>query len=135
MIYHIWYVIVGYNIIVQTPDRRLGLGPAKYLGQYILSTSLQHNDIYKTYGNKNWIYFSDCRGDVSTRRVKRWAQSFDELLSDAIGRECFMKFLEKEYSGENLKFWESVQRLRCASCRYVPIRVTEIYRFESWHVK
>ncbi|EDV38253.2 uncharacterized protein Dana_GF21566 [Drosophila ananassae] len=47
--------------------------------------------------------------EVPVRRVKRWAFSLRELLNDAIGREQFTKFLEKEYSGENLKFWESVQ--------------------------
>lgn len=73
------------------------------------------------------LWVIDVTGDVITRRVKRWAMSFDELLSDPIGRDCLMKFLQKEYSGENLKFWECVQLLRSSSCRYVPIRVTEIY--------
>lgn len=41
--------------------------------------------------------------EVPVRRVKRWAFSLRELLNDAIGREQFTKFLEKEYSGENLK--------------------------------
>jgi len=59
--------------------------------------------------------------------VKRWALSFDELLTDPAGRENFMKFLDKEYSGENLRFWESVQNLRTGSCRLVPINVTEIF--------
>lgn len=42
--------------------------------------------------------------EVPVRRVKRWAFSLRELLNDAIGREQFTKFLEKEYSGENLKW-------------------------------
>lgn len=67
-------------------------------------------------------------GEVSSRRVKRWALSFDELLSDVAGRENFTKFLDKEYSGENLRFWEAVQALRNGSCRLVPIHVTEIYK-------
>ncbi|XP_064555747.1 regulator of G-protein signaling 7 isoform X1 [Drosophila montana] len=50
--------------------------------------------------------------DVPVRRVKRWAFSLRELLNDAIGRDQFTKFLEKEYSGENLKFWESVQEMK-----------------------
>lgn len=41
--------------------------------------------------------------DISSRRVKRWAFSLKELLQDPIGRENFVKFLEKEFSGENLK--------------------------------
>uniref|UniRef100_A0A5S6R3D7 Regulator of G-protein signaling 7 n=1 Tax=Trichuris muris TaxID=70415 RepID=A0A5S6R3D7_TRIMR len=66
-------------------------------------------------------------GELNGRRVRRWALSFDELLSDVAGRECFMKFLEKEYSGENLRFWEAVQSLRFSSCRMVPVKVTSIY--------
>lgn len=37
------------------------------------------------------------------RHVKRWGFSLRELLNDPVGREQFTKFLEKEYSGENLK--------------------------------
>lgn len=37
------------------------------------------------------------------RRVKRWGFDLRELLADPIGHEQFKKFLEKEYSGENLK--------------------------------
>lgn len=41
--------------------------------------------------------------DVPCRRVRRWAFSLKELLRDPAGREQFMKFLEKEFSAENLK--------------------------------
>ncbi|UYV70541.1 RGS7 [Cordylochernes scorpioides] len=41
--------------------------------------------------------------DVPPRRVKRWAFSLKELLRDPAGREQFFKFLEKEFSAENLK--------------------------------
>lgn len=41
--------------------------------------------------------------DVSARRVKRWSFSLQELLRDPAGREQFYKFLEKEFSAENLK--------------------------------
>lgn len=41
--------------------------------------------------------------DISARRVKRWAFSLQELLQDPVGREHFVKFLDKEFSGENLK--------------------------------
>lgn len=51
--------------------------------------------------------------DIPTRRVKRWSYNLHELLSDPLGREQFTKFLEKEYSGENLKFWEAVQEMKC----------------------
>jgi regulator of G-protein signaling len=41
--------------------------------------------------------------DVPCRRVRRWAFSVKELLRDPAGREQFFKFLEKEFSAENLK--------------------------------
>ena len=41
--------------------------------------------------------------DVPLRRVKRWGFDLRELLNDPVGRDQFSKFLEKEYSGENLK--------------------------------
>ncbi|KAF7637978.1 hypothetical protein Mgra_00002681 [Meloidogyne graminicola] len=66
-------------------------------------------------------------GDISTRRLKLWEESFDELLIDPVGRETLQKFLDKEYSGENLRFWMEVQKLRKCSCRMVPVLVTEIY--------
>jgi hypothetical protein len=50
-----------------------------------------------------FIYFCPHRKDIPARRVKRWAFSLQELLQDPVGREHFVKFLDKEFSGENLK--------------------------------
>lgn len=47
-------------------------------------------------------------GDISTRRLKLWEESFEELLNDPLGRDTLQKFLDKEYSGENLRFWMEV---------------------------
>ncbi|KAB7505564.1 Regulator of G-protein signaling 7 [Armadillidium nasatum] len=40
--------------------------------------------------------------EIPAKRVKRWGFNIHELLKDPIGREQFEKFLEKEFSGENL---------------------------------
>lgn len=40
--------------------------------------------------------------EVPLRNIKRWAFSMRELLKDPIGAEQFEKFLEKEYSVENI---------------------------------
>lgn len=40
--------------------------------------------------------------DVPLRNVKRWAFGLRELLRDPVGGEQFEKFLEKEYSVENI---------------------------------
>uniref|UniRef100_A0A1B0B121 Regulator of G-protein signaling 7 n=1 Tax=Glossina palpalis gambiensis TaxID=67801 RepID=A0A1B0B121_9MUSC len=50
--------------------------------------------------------------EVPLRNVKRWAFSMRELLKDPVGREQFAKFLEKEYSVENILFWEAVQEMK-----------------------
>ncbi|KAK9751909.1 GGL domain [Popillia japonica] len=65
--------------------------------------------------------------DISARRVKRWAFSLKELLQDPIGREHFVKFLDKEFSGENLKFWEAVQILKTLPQSQVQEKVNEIW--------
>ena len=36
-------------------------------------------------------------------RVKRWGFRMDEVLKDPAGREQFLKFLESEFSSENLR--------------------------------
>lgn len=41
--------------------------------------------------------------DLPVRRVRRWAFGINELLRDPVGREQFERFLDKEFSGENLK--------------------------------
>lgn len=66
--------------------------------------------------------------EISARRVKRWSFSINELLKDPIGRDLFMKFLEKEYSSENLRFYEACIQLRFhTSQKDVLKRVHEIY--------
>lgn len=65
--------------------------------------------------------------DVSARRVKRWAFNLKELLQDPIGRSEFTKFLDKEFSGENLKFWEAVQVLKTLPQSQVIAKVEDIW--------
>jgi regulator of G-protein signaling len=43
------------------------------------------------------------RKEIQLKRVRRWAFSLQELLKDPVGKEHFTKFLEKEFSSENLK--------------------------------
>uniref|UniRef100_W5KVD3 Regulator of G protein signaling 7a n=1 Tax=Astyanax mexicanus TaxID=7994 RepID=W5KVD3_ASTMX len=61
-------------------------------------------------------------------RVKRWGFGMDEVLKDPAGREQFLKFLESEFSSENLRFWLAVQELKRRPIREVPTRVQEIWQ-------
>jgi regulator of G-protein signaling len=66
--------------------------------------------------------------DISSRRIKRWSFSINELLKDPIGRDYFLKFLDKEYSSENLRFYEACIQLRFHTPQKdVLNRVKEIY--------
>ncbi|KAG9341825.1 hypothetical protein JZ751_018547, partial [Albula glossodonta] len=40
--------------------------------------------------------------EPSQQRVKRWGFGINEVLKDQVGREQFLKFLESEFSSENL---------------------------------
>ena len=44
-------------------------------------------------------------------RVKKWAISFHDLMSDETGRIEFEEFLKKEYSQENILFYAQVEKL------------------------
>ncbi|XP_075238884.1 regulator of G-protein signaling 7-like isoform X2 [Convolutriloba macropyga] len=65
--------------------------------------------------------------DYSTRRVKRWAFSIDEVLRDPAGKEQFAKFLAKEYSIENLNFYNNVYELKKVSEKEVVEKVKAIW--------
>lgn len=67
--------------------------------------------------------------DIPTeKRVKRWAISIEELVSDPTGLQEFTTFLEKEYSHENIRFWIAVNRLRRSAHSQVNQTVQEIYQ-------
>uniref|UniRef100_A0AAY5L5T4 Regulator of G protein signaling 7 n=1 Tax=Esox lucius TaxID=8010 RepID=A0AAY5L5T4_ESOLU len=61
------------------------------------------------------------------QRVKRWGFGINEVLKDPVGREQFLKFLESEFSSENLRFWLAVQEVKKRPIREVPTRVQEIW--------
>ncbi|XP_068110200.1 regulator of G-protein signaling 6 isoform X1 [Hyperolius riggenbachi] len=65
--------------------------------------------------------------EPSQQRVKRWGFSLDEVLKDQVGREQFLRFLESEFSSENLRFWLVVQDLKRQPLQEVPKRVEEIW--------
>ncbi|KAL8624384.1 hypothetical protein ACOMHN_012784 [Nucella lapillus] len=65
--------------------------------------------------------------EIPQRRVRRWAFSIEELLDDPAGRDQFTKFLDKEFSGENLKFWLACQELKGLPMREVNKKVHEMF--------
>uniref|UniRef100_A0A8C5QGB4 Regulator of G protein signaling 11 n=1 Tax=Leptobrachium leishanense TaxID=445787 RepID=A0A8C5QGB4_9ANUR len=60
-------------------------------------------------------------------RVDRWTFNFMELLNDPRGRREFLQFLEKEFSAENLLFWEACEELRYGELSKVESTVQSVY--------
>lgn len=75
-----------------------------------------------------WDQEKQCKDPLPLRRVRRWAFGLRELLDDPAGKEHFAKFLSKEFSGENLKFWLAVQDFKTMSVNKIPIRAREIWK-------
>ncbi|XP_034018714.1 regulator of G-protein signaling 6-like [Thalassophryne amazonica] len=65
--------------------------------------------------------------DLSQWRVKKWGFSLGEALKDPAGRDLFLKFLESEFSSENLQFWLAVQDLKKRPQQEVAQRTQEIW--------
>ncbi|XP_061913235.1 regulator of G-protein signaling 9-like [Entelurus aequoreus] len=61
-------------------------------------------------------------------RVERWTFSFGELLSDPRGRDDFKRFLKKEFSGENLAFWEGCEDLKWGTAATMREKAEQIYK-------
>ncbi|KAF6096671.1 regulator of G protein signaling 9 [Phyllostomus discolor] len=76
--------------------------------------------------------FMNCRPrrvEIPTKmRVERWAINFSELIRDPKGRQSFQYFLKKEFSGENLGFWEACEDLKYGDQSKVKEKAEEIYK-------
>nr|XP_055099032.1 regulator of G-protein signaling 11 isoform X3 [Symphalangus syndactylus] len=75
-----------------------------------------------------WVMNAPTVAAPTKLRVERWGFSFRELLEDPVGRAHFMDFLGKEFSGENLSFWEACEELRCGAQARVPTLVGAVYQ-------
>uniref|UniRef100_A0A8K9XXL6 Regulator of G protein signaling 6 n=1 Tax=Oncorhynchus mykiss TaxID=8022 RepID=A0A8K9XXL6_ONCMY len=65
--------------------------------------------------------------EPSQQRVRKWGFSLEEALKDPAGRDQFLKFLESEFSSENLQFWLAVQDLKRQPLENVAERAQEIW--------
>ncbi|KAL2097424.1 hypothetical protein ACEWY4_006631 [Coilia grayii] len=50
-----------------------------------------------------------CHRRHTERRVASWAVSFERLLQDPVGVRYFSEFLKKEFSEENILFWQACE--------------------------
>ncbi|XP_042895514.1 regulator of G-protein signaling 7-like [Parasteatoda tepidariorum] len=101
-----------------------------YFEQYVeydsFLTSPEYSNPWISDSTEAWEMEKQTK-EVSVRRVKKWAFSLQELLKDPAGREQFYKFLDKEFSAENLKFYDAVQELKQVNAADVESKVKEIW--------
>ncbi|XP_049884176.1 regulator of G-protein signaling 7 [Pectinophora gossypiella] len=75
-----------------------------------------------------WDQEKQSKDPLPLRRVRRWSFGLRELLQDAAGRQHFAKFLNKEFSGENLSFYLAVQEFKALPVQRVAARAKEIWK-------
>ncbi|XP_076802673.1 regulator of G-protein signaling 7-like [Clavelina lepadiformis] len=74
-------------------------------------------------------YWTESRAkDITPRRATRWKFSFGELLKDEQGRQQFRKFLQKEYSAENLDFYLACKDLKMQPVKKAKELIRKIYK-------
>ncbi|XP_076852613.1 regulator of G-protein signaling 9a isoform X2 [Brachyhypopomus gauderio] len=73
--------------------------------------------------------FEPCIVDLPTKMtVERWSFSFLELLRDPCGRANFRLFLKKEFSGENLAFWEAAEELKWGAASAISEKAETVFK-------
>ncbi|VDD80228.1 unnamed protein product [Mesocestoides corti] len=65
---------------------------------------------------------------VTPDQIRRWETNFNFLLSDPDGLVLFEKFLESEFSQENLQFWEACENYRRMPAKLLPSESQKIYQ-------
>nr|XP_045017158.1 regulator of G-protein signaling 11 isoform X5 [Jaculus jaculus] len=118
------------NVLEQGPER--GSCTSRRV-QMIQSSDFYKREIecFRKALGRNRVKSSICLEAVvapTKLRVERWGFSFRELLDDPMGRAHFMDFLQKEFSAENLSFWEACEELRFGGQSQVPILVDTVYQ-------
>ncbi|XP_026822739.1 regulator of G-protein signaling 11 isoform X2 [Rhopalosiphum maidis] len=74
-----------------------------------------------------WTFNCPMVEAITEKRIKRWALSMEDLVSDATGLYEFTNYLRKEYSHENIRFWLAVNDLKRSCQSQILQRVKEIY--------
>ncbi|RXM33819.1 Regulator of G-protein signaling 9 [Acipenser ruthenus] len=107
-------------------------GIVKYCEQYFnhdpIMTGCLPSNPWLTDDTQFWDLNAPLSEVPTKLRVERWTFSFRELLSDPRGRQDFQLFLRKEFSGENLAFWEACEDLKYGDQSKVKEKAEEVYK-------
>uniref|UniRef100_A0A3B3VXE0 Regulator of G protein signaling 9b n=1 Tax=Poecilia latipinna TaxID=48699 RepID=A0A3B3VXE0_9TELE len=115
-------------------DEVTGESPHDLLVKYSATYSGHDPFLSKCLPSNPWLtddttYWALNIVEIPTKmRVERWTFSFKELLSDPRGRDDFRLFLKKEFSGENLAFWEGCEDLKWGTAVAMREKAEQIYK-------
>ncbi|KAL4624497.1 regulator of G-protein signaling 11 [Arapaima gigas] len=103
----------------------------KYCEQYLphdpIMQGCRPSNPWITDNTMYWSMNSDTVVTPTRLRVERWSFTFMELLSDPLGKREFLQYLEKEFSAENLCFWEACKDIRHGESSKITEKVDEVY--------
>ncbi|XP_050435866.1 regulator of G-protein signaling 11 isoform X2 [Adelges cooleyi] len=90
-------------------------------------TGAQPSNPWVTEDQTFWTFNCPLVDAITEKRIKRWALSMEDLVSDATGLQEFTNYLRKEYSHENIRFWLAVNDLKRSCQSQIQLKVKEIY--------
>ncbi|XP_067912950.1 regulator of G-protein signaling 11 [Heterodontus francisci] len=106
-------------------------GFVKHCEQYLLHDPIMSGCLpsnpWITSGTLYWTMNADLVAIPTKLRVERWAFNFGELLHDPLGRKEFRHFLEREFSVENLSFWEACEDVQYGEQSKVEEKVETVF--------
>uniref|UniRef100_A0A8C6W138 Regulator of G protein signaling 9b n=1 Tax=Nothobranchius furzeri TaxID=105023 RepID=A0A8C6W138_NOTFU len=109
-------------------SRRLVKHCATYIGHDPFLSACLPSNPWLTDDTTYWNLNMSNVETPTKMRVERWTFSFKELLSDPRGRDDFRLFLKKEFSGENLAFWEGCEDLKWGTAATMKEKAEQIYK-------
>lgn len=92
-----------------------------------LMTPVQPSNPWVSEDTTFWQYNAPYVDVYSEKRVKKWAISIEDCVTDPTGLQEFTTYLKKEYSHENIRFWLSVNDLRRSAQSQIARNVKDIY--------
>ncbi|XP_050533395.1 regulator of G-protein signaling 11 isoform X2 [Daktulosphaira vitifoliae] len=92
-----------------------------------LLTAAQPSNPWVTDDPTFWTFNCPIVDAITEKRIKRWALSMEDLVSDLTGLQEFTNYLRKEYSHENIRFWLAVNDLKRSCQSQIHLKVKEIY--------
>uniref|UniRef100_A0A7M4F7D0 Regulator of G-protein signaling 14 n=1 Tax=Crocodylus porosus TaxID=8502 RepID=A0A7M4F7D0_CROPO len=91
-------------------------GRAKLLGVHNgrvgLATSVGELNASRARGSSQSVDSLPSSPSTAPGPVASWAESFEALLQDRVGLAYFTEFLKKEFSAENVYFWQACERFQ-----------------------